>query len=50
MTAPFTWQGCNSVVAAPRVLDLVRLGEVAAGRAQKGVIGFTSQFFQASNR
>jgi len=50
MATPFTWQGCDSILAVPRVLDLVRLGEVAAGRAQKGVIGFTCQFFPASNR
>lgn len=41
MTMQFTWQGCDSALAAPLVLDLVRL----LGRAMAcGAVGVQSQF------
>ncbi|SHN00371.1 inositol-3-phosphate synthase [Actinacidiphila paucisporea] len=41
MTMQFTWQGCDSALAAPLVLDLVRL----LGRAMaRGAVGVQPQF------
>ena len=37
MTLQLTWQGCDSLLAAPLVLDLVRLTEFAQLRGQGGV-------------
>jgi myo-inositol-1-phosphate synthase len=46
MTLQFTWQGCDSALAAPLVLDLVRLVAAAhlAGRA--GPLGALGFFFK----
>jgi myo-inositol-1-phosphate synthase len=46
MTMQFTWQGCDSVLAAPLVLDLVRLTELARRRGQTGTLGFLASFFK----
>ena len=46
MTLQFTWQGCDSVLAAPLVLDLVRLTELARRRGHVGQMPFSGQLFQ----
>jgi myo-inositol-1-phosphate synthase len=47
MTFQFTWQGCDSLLAAPLVLDLVRLVLVAAERGEKGALASLAAFFKS---
>jgi len=47
MALQFTWQGCDSVLAAPLVLDLVRLTELARRRGQTGTLTFLASFFKS---
>jgi myo-inositol-1-phosphate synthase len=47
MTLQFIWQGCDSVLAAPLVIDLVRLTELAARSGQKGLLKFLASFFKS---
>jgi myo-inositol-1-phosphate synthase len=47
MTAQFIWQGCDSVLAAPLVLDLVRLTELAWRRGHVGAMPFLASFFKS---
>jgi myo-inositol-1-phosphate synthase len=47
MTFQFTWQGCDSLLAAPLVLDLVRLVSVAAERGEKGALASLAAFFKS---
>jgi len=47
MTLQFTWQGCDSLLAAPLVLDLVRLTEVAWRRGHVGRMPFLASFFKS---
>lgn len=47
MSMQFTWQGCDSALAAPLVLDLVRLAEHADRRGESGVLGYLSSFFKS---
>ncbi|MDZ4658313.1 MAG: inositol-3-phosphate synthase [Bythopirellula sp.] len=47
MTLQFTWQGCDSLLAAPLVLDLVRFVLVARERGQTGALGFLGSFFKS---
>ena len=48
MTLQFTWQGCDSVLAAPLVIDLVRLTELGhAARGQSGLLKFLASFFKS---
>ncbi|MEZ6018098.1 MAG: inositol-3-phosphate synthase [Planctomycetota bacterium] len=47
MSLQFTWQGSDSALAAPLVLDLVRLTEFAARRGERGVLAQTAMFFKA---
>ena len=47
MTLQFTWQGCDSVLAAPLVLDLVRFVELARRRGETGTLGFLASFFKS---
>ena len=47
MTLQFTWQGCDSVLAAPLVLDLVRFTELARRRGQTGTLSFLASFFKS---
>lgn len=47
MTLQFTWQGCDSVLAAPLVLDLVRLTELARRRGHVGRMPFLASFFKS---
>jgi myo-inositol-1-phosphate synthase len=47
MTLQFTWQGCDSVLAAPLVLDLVRWVELARRRGHTGLLGFLASYFKS---
>ena len=47
MIMQFTWQGCDSLLAAPLVLDLARLVERAWRRGQTGALGFLASFFKS---
>lgn len=47
MTLQFTWQGCDSLLAAPLVLDLVRLTEREHRRGQCGVMNHLAAFFKS---
>jgi myo-inositol-1-phosphate synthase len=46
MTLQFTWQGCDSLLAAPLVLDLVRFVELSHRRGEVGVLGHLASFFK----
>lgn len=47
MTLQFTWQGCDSLLAAPLVLDLVRFTCAARARGETGALTFLSSFFKS---
>lgn len=47
MTFQFTWSGSDSALAAPLVLDLVRLAEFAKRKGEAGVMTHTASFFKA---
>jgi len=47
MALQFTWQGCDSALAAPLVLDLVRFTECARRRGQNGLLTFLASFFKS---
>ena len=47
MTMQFTWQGCDSLLAAPLVLDLVRLTEREHRRGKSGVMSHLAAFFKS---
>jgi myo-inositol-1-phosphate synthase len=47
MTLQFTWQGCDSLLAAPLVLDLVRFTEREHRRGKAGVMTHLSSFFKS---
>lgn len=47
MTLQFTWQGCDSLLAAPLVLDLVRFTEREHRRGASGVMRHLSSFFKS---
>ena len=47
MTLQFTWQGCDSLLAAPLVLDLVRFTELAWRRGETGRLTFLASFFKS---
>ncbi|MCI0340796.1 MAG: inositol-3-phosphate synthase [Planctomycetales bacterium] len=46
MSLQFTWQGCDSALAAPLVLDLVRLADLAHRRGEKGPMRHAAVFFK----
>ncbi|MGW6283017.1 inositol-3-phosphate synthase [Kribbella sp. NPDC055071] len=46
MTLQFTWQGCDSALAAPLVLDLARLSALALDRGHVGSMPFLGFFFK----
>ncbi|MFA4985428.1 MAG: inositol-3-phosphate synthase [Candidatus Brocadiia bacterium] len=46
MTFSFMWQGCDSMLAAPLVLDLIRLMAHARARGEKGVQKQLACFFK----
>ena len=47
MTFQFIWQGCDSLLAAPLVLDLIRFTERAWRNGDTGVLTFLSSFFKS---
>lgn len=47
MTMQFTWQGCDSLLAAPLVLDLARLALFAQRRGEVGVLDHLACFFKS---
>lgn len=47
MSLQFTWAGSDSALAAPLVLDLVRLTDLAAARGESGELAHTACFFKA---
>lgn len=46
MTMQFTWQGCDSILAAPLVLDLVRFSEYAYRNQEAGPMQHLSSYFK----
>jgi myo-inositol-1-phosphate synthase len=47
MTMQFTWQGCDSLLAAPLVLDIVRLTALAQRRGEAGPMPHLASFFKS---
>ncbi|MEO0529012.1 MAG: inositol-3-phosphate synthase, partial [Planctomycetota bacterium] len=47
MTLQLTWQGCDSTLAAPLVIDLTRLMDLALRRGDAGVIEPLGAFFKS---
>lgn len=47
MTLQFTWQGCDSILAAPLVLDLIRLVERAHRAGERGALPWLACFFKS---
>jgi myo-inositol-1-phosphate synthase len=47
MTLQFTWQGCDSILAAPLVLDLIRLVERAHRDGDRGALTWLACFFKS---
>ncbi len=46
MTMQFTWQGCDSILAAPLVLDLIRFTEFAHRNGESGTLVHLACFFK----
>lgn len=46
MSMQFIWQGCDSMLAAPLALDLIRLAELAHRRGERGALRHTALFFK----
>jgi myo-inositol-1-phosphate synthase len=46
MMMQFTWQGCDSILAGPLVLDLARLALLAQRRGERGVLRHLACFFK----
>ena len=47
MSLQFTWAGSDSALAAPLVIDLVRLADLAAARGESGEMAHTACFFKS---
>ena len=47
MILQFIWQGCDSLLAAPLVLDLARLALFAQRRGESGVLTYLACFFKS---
>ena len=47
MAMQFTWQGCDSILAAPLVLDLVRFAALALERGESGPMTHLAAFFKS---
>ncbi|MEX1042571.1 MAG: inositol-3-phosphate synthase [Pirellulaceae bacterium] len=47
MVMQFTWQGCDSLLAAPLVLDLARFAELAHRNGETGLLPMLSCFFKS---
>ena len=46
MSLQFTWSGSDSALAAPLVIDLARLAELASRKGESGVMTHTAAFFK----
>jgi len=46
MTLQLTWQGCDSLLAAPLVLDLIRFVEYSRRHGETGVLSHLGSFFK----
>jgi myo-inositol-1-phosphate synthase len=46
MTLQFIWQGCDSILAGPLVLDLARLALLAQRRGESGILTHLACFFK----
>lgn len=46
MVMQFTWQGCDSALAAPLVLDLARLAALSHARGETGALDHCACFFK----
>lgn len=46
MALQFTWQGCDAILAAPLVLDLIRFADLAASRGESGPLPHLACFFK----
>jgi myo-inositol-1-phosphate synthase len=47
MTLQFTWQGCDSVLAAPLAIDLARLADLEKRRGGRGLMRHLACFFKS---
>jgi len=47
MALQFTWQGCDSLLAAPLVIDLARLALLAQRQGEKGLMPHLACFFKS---
>jgi myo-inositol-1-phosphate synthase len=47
MSCQFVWQGYDSLLAAPLVLDLIRMAELAKRRLESGLMPQLACFFKA---
>ena len=47
MIMQFTWQGCDSLLAAPLVIDLFRLTELSMRRGEVGLLSQLACFFKS---
>jgi len=47
MTFQFIWQGCDSILAAPLVIDLVRLVDRAQRAGERGALRWLACFFKS---
>ncbi|MCC6672726.1 MAG: inositol-3-phosphate synthase [Planctomycetes bacterium] len=46
MAMEFTWHGCDAILAAPLVLDMVRLADLARRRGEAGAMPHLACFFK----
>ena len=46
MSLQFVWQGYDSILAAPLILDLVRLADYAGRRGEGGLMPHLASFFK----
>ena len=47
MTLQFTWQGCDSLLAAPLAIDLARLADLEKQRGGRGLMRHLASFFKS---
>jgi myo-inositol-1-phosphate synthase len=47
MSMQFTWQGCDSILAAPLVIDLARFADLALQRGESGAMEHLASFFKS---
>ena len=47
MHMEFTWHGCDAILAAPLVLDMLRLVDYASARGERGALCWLGSFFKS---